>query len=166
MKIPKYPLEQVLHVKKDRVDKAEKVVKEKKRSLEIEEEKLKRVEMERNAVFNHHHDKLTQLRAALDEGTTSHEVLKMKNYLKVVKERLIKEDAKVKTQKEQVKIAQQNLDAALQDLKRKRLEAEKIELHQDEWKKDQRKEAEREEAKEQDEVGNTLFESQRRKRRQ
>ncbi len=58
-------------VKKDRVEKAERVVEEKKRALLVEEEKLKKVEAERNKVRDHHNDKLAQLRKALDEGTYS-----------------------------------------------------------------------------------------------
>ncbi len=60
----KYPLEQVLEVKKDRVEKAEKVVREKKRLLEVEKEKLERVEKERDLVLHHHNEKLSQIREA------------------------------------------------------------------------------------------------------
>ncbi len=125
MKKPEYPLEQVLTVKKDRVEKAEKVVTEKRRALEIEQEKLRKVQEERDAVLKHHDDKLAQLREELDEGTTSEEVLKMKAYLKVVKEKLAKKEEKVKEQQGQVKIAEKNLEIAIQDLNRKRIEEEK-----------------------------------------
>jgi flagellar biosynthesis chaperone FliJ len=165
MKI-KYPLEQVLAVKRDRVEKAEKVVEEKKRALQIEEEKLKKVVEERDAVLNHHNDKLSQLRNALDTGTTSDEVLKMKAYLKVVKERLVKEEAKVKTQQEQVRIAQRNLDEAKRDLKKKRLEEEKISLHKEQWTKELKLEHAKHEAKEQDEIGQVLYEAHRRKKKE
>ncbi len=162
----KYPLEQVLAVKKDRVRKAEKVVEEKKRALNVEEEKLKKVEEERNRVLNHHNDKLAQLRKAMDEGTTSDEVLQMKAYLKVVKEKLKKEEEKVKAQKEQVRIAERNLDEARKELKKKRLEEEKIQLHKEQWTKEARAEADKKEAKEQDEIGQVLHEAQKKKRSQ
>lgn len=161
---PHYPLEQVLSVKKDRVDRAEKVFKEKKKALEIEEEKLKKVEKERDLVRKHHDEKLAQLRKALDEGTTSDEVLGMKAYLKVVKEKLAKEEAKVKEQQKQVKTAEQNLELAKQDLYRKRIEAEKIEIHKVAWNKEKQKEQMRLEAKEQDEVGTTIHQTRRKKR--
>jgi flagellar biosynthesis chaperone FliJ len=160
----KYPLEQVLAVKKDRVEKAEKVVEEKKRALEVELEKLKKVEEERNRVLKHHNEKLAQLRKALDEGTTSDEVLKMKAYLKVVKEKLAKEEEKVKTQKKQVQIAEQNLEHAKTELKKRRLEEEKISLHKGEWTKETRAEEAKQEAKEQDEIGQVLHESHKKKR--
>jgi flagellar biosynthesis chaperone FliJ len=163
MKI-KYPLEQVLAVKRERVEKAEKVVEEKKRALQIEEEKLKKIEEERDRVLNHHNDKLAQLRHALDTGTTSDEVLQMKAYLKVVKERLAKEEAKVKTQKEQVRVAERNLEDARRDLKKKRIEEEKISLHKEQWIKEMKLEHAKQEAKEQDEIGQVLYESQRRKK--
>lgn len=164
-KAVKYPLEQVLAVKRDRVEKAERVVQEKKRALEIEQEKLKRIEEERDKVLSHHNDKLAQLRHALDTGTTSDEVLKMKAYLKVVKEKLIKEEAKVKAQKEQVKVAERHLEEALRDLKKKRLEEEKIGLHKEQWVKEMKHEHAIHEAKEQDELGQLLYESQKRKKK-
>ncbi len=160
----KYPLEQVLAVKKDRVEKAERVVEEKKRALKTEEEKLKKVEEERDKVLNHHKDKLSQLRHALDTGTTSDEVLQMKSYLKVVKEKLVKEEAKVKTQKEQVRVAEKKLEDAKVDLKKKRTEEEKISLHKEQWMKEMRLEEAKKEANEQDEIGQLLYESNKRKR--
>ncbi|MCC5832925.1 MAG: type III secretion T3S chaperone [Chlamydiales bacterium] len=162
----KYPLQQVLIVKKDRVQKAERVVEEKKRALKVEEEKLKKVEEERDAVLNHHDAKLAQLRKVLDEGTTSDEVLQMKAYLKVVKEKLAKEEEKVKQQEQQVRIAERNLEEAKRDLKQKRLEEEKIELHKKEWEKETRAEILKQEAKEQDEIGQVLYESHRKKKKE
>jgi flagellar biosynthesis chaperone FliJ len=163
MKI-KYPLEQVLAVKRDRVEKAEKLVEEKKRALQVEQEKLKKVEEERDRVLNHHNDKLAQLRHALDTGTTSDEVLQMKAYLKVVKEKLAKEEQKVKAQQEQVRIAERNLEDAKRELKKKRLEEEKISLHKEQWVKEMKKEIAKSEAKEQDELGQVLHEAKKRQK--
>ena len=160
----KYPLEQVLAVKHDRVEKAERLVEEKKRALQIEMDKLKKVEEEHNKVKTHHDDKLTQLRFALDTGTTSDEVLQMKAYLKVVKEKLAKEEVKLKAQQEQVRIAERNLNEAKLDLKKKRLEEEKIALHKEHWLKEARKEEDQKEALEQDEIGQLLYEAEKRKR--
>lgn len=159
-----YPLKQVLEVKRDRVEKAEKVVKEKKRALEIEQEKLKKIEAERDAVLRHHNEKLDQLRAALDEGTTSDEVLMMKTYLKIVKEKLVKEEEKVKQQKAQVATAQKNLEEAQATLKRKRVEEEKIKVHKEEWEKQVKRETRVAEEKVQDELGATIHGTQKRKR--
>ncbi len=165
MKI-KYPLEQVLAVKRDRVEKAERVVEEKKRALSVEQEKLNKVEEERDQVLNHHNDKLAQMRQAFDEGTTSAEILQMKAYLKVVKERLAKEEAKVKEQQEQVRIAEHNLESAKQDLLRRRMEEEKISLHKEQWMKEAKIEVAKEEAKVQDEIGQVLYEGRRRKKKE
>lgn len=165
-KLPKYPLEQVLSVKKERVRKAEKVVEEKKKALEVEQEKLKKVEAERDAVFKHHNEKLAQLRKALDEGTTSDEVLQMKAYLKIVKEKLVKEDAKVKEQKAQVRTAERNLEDAKKELHKKRIEEEKIKMHHEQWLKEIKSELSKQEAKEHDEIGQVLYESHRRKKKE
>lgn len=161
-----YPLQQVLAVKKDRVQKAERVVEEKKLALQVEEERLKKVEEERDAVLQHHDDKLAQLRKALDEGTTSDEVLQMKAYLKIVKEKLATEEEKVKKQQEQVRIAENALEEAKKDLNQKRIEEEKIEMHKKEWEKEMKAEMAKHEAKEQDEIGQVLYESHRKKKKE
>lgn len=163
--VDKYPLEQVLEIKKDRVDKAEQVVKEKQRTLEIEQEKLRQVEMERDAAKEHHDDKLAQLRKVLDEGTTSPEVQQMKAYLKVVKEKLAKEEGKVKEQKKQVKKAEEELESAKLNLKQKRIEVQKIEMHKEEWTKEANKERLREETRIHDELGQTIHQANKRKKR-
>lgn len=158
----KYPLEQVLAVKRDRVEKAEKVVEEKKRALKVEQEKLEKLEAEMNRVLDHHSAKLAQLRHALDTGTTSDEVLQMKAYLKTVKDKLEKEKAKVKAQTQVVKTALRNLELAREELKKKRLEEEKILLHKEQWVKEMKKEINKKEAAVEDEIGQVLHESKRR----
>lgn len=165
MKLPKYPLEQVLEIKHDRVKKAQKVVDEKKRILEGEEKKLYELEKERDRVLHHHNDKLKQLRAVLDEGTTSTEVIQMKVYLKITKEKLVKEEAKVKEQQKQVQTAKKNLEAAQKELYRKRIEEEKIILHKDNWMMQTKIEIEKNEAKEHDEIGQVFYESAKRKKK-
>ncbi|MCB1180441.1 MAG: type III secretion T3S chaperone [Chlamydiia bacterium] len=159
-----YPLEQVLEVKRDRVKRQEKVVIEKKKVFEGELEKLKKVEKERNKVLNHKNEKLAQLRKTLDEGSTSPEIQQMKVYLKVVTENLKVEEEKVKKQKEQVKIAEKNLETAKEELRLKRKETDKLEIHKEEWLKVEKKELARKEGIVQDEVGQTIYESQKRKR--
>lgn len=161
---PKYPLQQVLEVKKDRVQKAERVVDEKERALEIEQEKLKKVIAARDQVAQHKEDKVRQIDDAFKKGTTSDEVLQKKAYLKVVDEKLAAEEKKVQEQKEQVKKAEKNLEEAKEDLRQKRKEEEKIELHRQQWEKEQKIELGRQEAKEQDEIGQLLYESYKRKK--
>lgn len=163
-RLPEYPLKQVLEVKKNRVEKAEKVVNEKKKALEIEEEKLQKIVKERDLVLDHHNDKLTQQRKALDEGTTSPEIQQMKAYLKVVKEKLKKEEAKVKQQQDQVTNAKKNLETARQDWLLKRKEAEKIELHKEQWEKEANIEFDRKQTAEQDEVGTVIHQANKRKK--
>lgn len=165
MKKPVYPLEQVLAVKKDRVEKAEKVVRDKQRALEVEQEKLKKAEDERNQVKNHHDEKLAQLRKALDEGTTSPEVIQMKVYLKIVKEKLAKEEEKVKKQREAVRLAEKNLEDARRELKKRRVEEEKIKIHKEHWNKEMQAELSKKEAIEHDEIGQTMYEPHRKKKR-
>lgn len=158
-----YPLEQVLEVKKERVKRAEKVVDEKKRALEIEQEKLKKVEAERDEIKRHHREKLEQIRHAFDLGTTSEEVLQKKAYLKVVEQRVNKVEQRVAEQIKQVQAAENALTAAQQELHIKRMEEEKLTLHREEWIKEMKKELAHQEAKEQDEIGQLLYESRKRK---
>lgn len=152
-----YPLKQVLEIKIRRVEDQEKVVQEKRDLLAREQEKLKQREAERDKVLQHHTDKLNQMRAEMDGGTTSPKIQQMKAYIKVVKERLKTEEKKVKDQKDQVQLAEKNLQQALDDLKAKRLEVDKLKSHRVDWETAMRKELEVIEGREQDELGNTIF---------
>ncbi len=162
----RYPLEQVLQVKRKREDDAAKVVKEKKQALEKEEEKLMKLVAKRDEVKNHYDDKLKQLRQTLDEGTTSDKIQQAKSYLKIVQGNLEKEEKKVKEQKDQVAIAQKNYEAALADLKARRQEVEKIRIHKEEWEKEESKRIELKEENEQDEIGSTMYLNKQRKDKQ
>lgn len=159
-----YPLKQVLEIKHKRVEEAEKVVKEKQILLQKEEEKLAQREAERNKVLKHQKEKLAQMREEMDHGTTSPKIQQMKAYLKVVQEKLLTEEKKVKDQKEQVEIAQKNLEVAKKDLEHKRQEVDKLETHQKDWEKEMRKEMEIIEGREQDELGNTMYTVNQRRR--
>jgi flagellar biosynthesis chaperone FliJ len=158
-----YPLQDVLLVKYRRVEQAEKVVKEKMELLRLEEEKLKKREEERNKVRNHRIEKLQQLRDTLDHASSSPKIQQMKAYLKVVDEKLILEEKKVVEQKEQVKIAEKNLEAARQELKKKRLEVDKLEQHREEWVMEMKKELDIIDGREMDELGQLIYELNKRK---
>lgn len=153
---PVYPLKQVIDVKKKRVEDAEKMVLLKREALAKEEEKLKEREKERDVVKKHQKDKLKQMRDEMDHGTTSPKIQQMKAYLKVVDEKLQVEEKKVLDQKEQVKIAEKNLEAAKEELKRKRQEVDKLLTHKVDWEKEMKKEEEIQEGREQDEIGSVM----------
>lgn len=152
-----YPLQQIITVKENRVKEQEKVVAEKREALQKEKEKLEKAEQERDKVKQHQRDKLTQLREKLDTGTTSPEVLQMKAYLKVVQEKLVAEEKKVKDQEAQVEQAEKNLEVALEQLRLRRQEVDKLLTHRKDWLKQARFEIERAEAVEQDEMGSIIF---------
>ncbi len=159
-----YPLAQVLQVKMRRVENAEEVVKEKKALLEKERQKLKEREAEREKVKNHHNAKLFQMREEMDHGTTSPKIQQMKVYLKIVKEKLVVEDKKVADQQLQVETAIKNLEAAKEELKRKRQEVDKLETHKIDWNREMRKEEEVMEGREMDELGTVIFLTNERKK--
>lgn len=148
-----YPLKQVIEVKQRRVEDAEKVVKEKQLALENEQKKLAEREAERDKVKTHKKDKLQQLRDTMDAGTTSPKIQQMKVYLKLVDEKLLVEEKKVKEQKEQVVTAEKNLEQAKENLRQKRLEVDKLMMHKKDWEKEARKALEILEGREQDELG-------------
>lgn len=154
---PVYPLAQVIDVKKRRVEEAEKVVAEKKIALEQEIEKLTARQKERDQVKDHRQAKLDQLRSEMDHGTTCPKIIQMKVYLKIVDEKLKIEEKKVSDQKEQVKIAEQNLENAKIELKRKRQEVDKLLTHKKDWEIEARKEEEIMEGREQDELGSVMY---------
>ena len=155
--LPPYPLEQVLEVKKKRVEDAEALVKEKTKALEIEQEKLKKREEERDKVKHHYDDKLAQLRHELDTGTTSDKIDQAKVYIKVVQERVKVEEKKVKDQQAQVEAAEKNLELAKNQLRQRQKEQDKIETHKKEWIKDTLKEVAVMQTREEDEIGSTMF---------
>lgn len=159
-----YPLKQVLEVKQKRVDDAEKVVNEKLKALEKEQEILKQKEADRDKAKKHYEDKLKQMRKLMDEGTTSPKILQMKAYLKVAKERVTLEEKKVVDQKKQVETAEKNLEAAKATLKLKRLEVDKLQSHRVDWTKEMRKELDVIEAREQDELGSVMYTTRSRKK--
>ena len=157
MKMPVYPLLEVVSIKKRRVEVQEKLVKEKKIKLEQEIEKLKTRESERDKVLKHHNDKLDQLRHELDTGTTTDKIKMMKVYLKEVKEKLKIEEKKVKEQKDQVELARKDLDVAEKELKKRRQDVDKLNIHRTDWEKEAKIEIEIKELAEQDEMGTVIF---------
>lgn len=148
-----YPLEEVLEIKRRRVEEAEKILKQKIAALEAEKKKLQECEAARDKVKEHLSDKMKQLRAILDEGTTSPKIEEGRVYIKVVKERLVVEDKKVAEQQKQVDTAEANVEEARTQLKKRRQEVDKLAIHRVDWWKEMNKELEIAEGREQDEVG-------------
>lgn len=164
MAAPKYPLAQVVEIKKRRVEKQEEVVKQKREALAAEERKLAEREKERAKVKSHYDDKLKQMRDELDHETNTDKIKQMKYYLKEVQEKLKIEDKKVKEQQEQVKLAEKEVEVALEELRKKRLEVDKLKTHQIDWEKEMRKEQEVIDGREQDEMGTIIFSKHQRER--
>ena len=160
-----YPLEEILSIKRKRVDEALEELKRKELAHQHEKEILAQKEAERDKVLNHRNDKLQQLRDTLDHETRSTKVQQMKAYLKIVKEKLIVEEKKVEDQKEQVEIARTNVEIAKEELRLRRKEVDKLEKHREEWFKKAKKEQAIAEEKEMDEMGSIMFLSQMRQRK-
>jgi len=161
-----YPLAQVLQVKQKRVEDAEVVVKECIRALEKEQEILEQKKAERDKVKQHYQDKLSQLRALMDEGTTSPKIQSTKAYLKIVQEKIVIEEKKVADQQKVVEAAEKKLEEARADLKRKQQEVDKFMEHRKSWTKEMLKEEQIIEGREQDDLGETVFLSRRHKNKQ
>jgi chromosome segregation ATPase len=157
--LPQYPLEQVLDVKRKRSAEAEKVVAEKKRALEREQEKLKTAQEARDKVKTHYDDKLTQFRQLLDEGTTTDKIQQSKVYIKIVEEKLRAEQEKVKKQQSEVDNAQAALNVAREEWKMRQKEVDKIETHREEWLKEALQELLVIEIREQDELGSIIHQN-------
>lgn len=157
-----YPLKQVLEIKERRVEQAEKVLKEKIEALNKEKEKLAQREKERDKVLYHRNDKLKQLRDEMDHETTTVKIQQMKAYLKIVIEKLENEEKKVQEQKRNVQTAQEAVDRAKEELRIKRMEVDKLLLHRKEWIEEMKKEEEIAEGNLMDEVGQIIYEINRR----
>lgn len=148
-----YPLEQLMTIKKNRFDQAVKTLEQKKEILEKAYEKLYVVTQDRDQILTHKRAKLTQLREALDEGTTTDKIQQMKGYLKIVDEKLADKEKKVVEQQKQVDLAQKQVDIATDELFQRKKDLEKLEMHKQEWEKEVRYWAEQKEAVEHDEQG-------------
>jgi len=159
-----YPLHQLQVIKKKKLEEAERVLREKKEKLAAEEEKLKKLEDERDKVKKHRQDKLTQLRAALDEGMRTDKIEQMRLYMKLVDEKLKVHEKKVADQIKQVEKAELEVEEARKAMVKREREVEKLKEHAHEWKKEEAKELEKEEAKETDEMGSTRFIMKKKKR--
>lgn len=152
----KYPLEQVVAIKKRRLEEAEKVLAEKKRLLQQEEEKLKEAEKKRDEVKNQRHISLTQLREKLDQGTTSDKIQQLKQYIKHVDELLKVEETKVAEQKKKVVAAEEQVESARKELFKKQKDMEKLSIHHGEWEREKKIDAEKKEDVVTDEIGNSM----------
>jgi hypothetical protein len=161
----RYPLEQLGLIKQKKLDEAEKVLREKKKILEKEEEKLLVAEKERDIVKEHRFAKLTQLRQQLDEGAPATKVTQARQYLKLVDEKLKVKEQKVKEQKKAVDAANAQVEIARADLIRKQYDVEKIQIHRTEWEKEQKALEQLQENIETDELGSTFHERHKRKRK-
>lgn len=149
----KYPLQDVLKIKKRKFEQAVKVFEEKTQKLLDEEEKLYQAEEDKNKVLEHKVAKLNQIRQALDKGEKYKKIEMMKNYLDIVKEQLKEKECNVETQKKEVAKAEKELEEAKKNLFEKKKDLEKLNIHKDEWKKETALEEKREEAVREDEMG-------------
>lgn len=157
-----YPLEQIAIIKQKKLDEAEKVLREKKKTLEQETEKLKVVEKERDEVKEHRIAKLTQVREKMDEGAPSDKIQQMRYYLKVVDEKLKTKEQKVKEQLKIVDKAKEQVEIARTDLLKKQQDVEKMQTHRKEWEKEMKAIAEHKEGVESDEMGSSMHQRIRR----
>lgn len=152
-----YPLEQLITIKKKRLDKALKLLEEKKKILDKEKKALISLEKERDEVLKHKKDKLKQLDKLFDEGTTSDKIKQIKTYIKTVDEKLKEKQKKVDAQKKKVEEAKKQLELAKKEFFQRQKDVEKLDIHKKEWKKDINKWIEHQEAIQEDELGSIKF---------
>ncbi len=148
-----YPLEQLLSIKKNRLDQAIKILDEKKLLLQKAQDQLRAATQQRDQVRAHKVAKLQQLRETLDEGASTDKIQQMKAYLKLVDGQLTEKEKKVQEQQKQVTLAQKQVDLAAEEVRQKRIDLEKLTLHKEEWSKEVRTWIERKEEVEHDEQG-------------
>lgn len=166
MKLPKYPLEQLVLIKTKRLEEAQKKLKEKKAALEKEQAKLKKLEEECQKVFDHKQEKIKQLDDEMNAGTTSHKIDVANKYLKVVEEDLKQKKRKVTEQDKIVKTAFSAVEIARMEMLKKQQDLEKLEIHRAEWKKGVLKELEIKQEQEGEEMGSAKFSLMQREKKQ
>jgi flagellar biosynthesis chaperone FliJ len=153
----KYPLEQLIFIKKKKLQESERALREKKEALAAAKHKLQQVELERDKAKAHKLEKLKQLRDGLDEGKPTTKIEQIRIYMKIVEEKLQSQEKRVAAQKEEVVKAEEAVEAARRDMFKRQRDVEKLKEHKGMWTKEMRKELEKEEAKEEDETGAIHF---------
>jgi len=151
--MPRYPLKQLAEIKQKNLETAESALRDKKRILEQEQTSLTKKEKERDVVKEHRIDKLQQLRDHMDEGAVPHKVEQMKQYLKLVDEKLAVKQQAVVEQKKKVKLAEEEVDKARKELIECQQDVEKMRLHRKEWDREMHLIEEQREGVEMDEIG-------------
>lgn len=151
--MPRYPLKQLAEIKQKNLETAEITLRDKKRILEQEQTSLTKKEKERDVVKEHRIDKLQQLRDHMDEGAVPHKVEQMKQYLKLVDEKLVVKQQVVVEQKKKVKLAEEEVDKARKELIECQQDVEKMRLHRKEWDREMHLIEEQKEGIEMDEIG-------------
>jgi hypothetical protein len=158
-----YPLEQLAIIKQKKCDEAEKVLREKKKALEQEMEKLNAAQQERDEVKAHRIAKLEQLREHMDAGDPSAKIEQMRYYLKTVDEKLRGKEVKVKEHQKLVDNATIAVETARTDLIKRQHDVEKMHQHRKEWEKEQKAIEEHKESLDADEIGSSLHQRRRKK---
>ncbi len=151
--MPRYPLKQLAEIKQKNLETAEINLRDKKRVLEQEQTSLTKKEKERDLVKEHRIDKLQQLRDHMDEGAVPHKVEQMKQYLKLVDEKLAVKQQAVIEQKKKVKLAEEEVGKARKELIECQQDVEKMRLHRKEWDREMHLIEEQKEGVEMDEIG-------------
>lgn len=151
--MPRYPLKQLAEIKQKNLETAEINLRNKKRILEQEQTSLTKKEKERDLVKEHRIDKLEQLRDHMDEGAVPHKIEQMKQYLKLVDEKLFIKQQAVVEQRKKVTLAEQEVDKARKELIECQQDVEKMRLHHKEWEREMHLIEEQKEGIEMDEIG-------------
>lgn len=162
----RYPLHQLVLIKKRRLEEAEKVLKLKRQELIKEEEKLKKVEEERDKTLKHFEEKTDQLKQLQASLTSAEKIENQKRYIQTVQIELDEKQAKVKEQKLEVKKAEDAVETARLLMLKKQQEVEKLRLHEKSWKKEIRIEELRKEGIETDDIGTASFVKKQQSRKQ
>ncbi len=149
----KYPLHQLMAIKKNRYDQAIIELEKRKQELQKEEEKLQPLEKARDEVLHHKQEKLAQMRQTLDGGTTADKIQQMKEYLSLVDEQLAEKEQKVASQKKVVSQKQEEVEKATELVFMREKDVEKLLEHQKDWSEEARYMEKKAEEKEQDELG-------------
>ena len=152
----RYPLEQLVEIKKRRLDEAERLLKERREGLKKEKEKQIKLEEVRNKIGQHRADKIQQLRDELDRESSTDKITLMRDYLKVVNAELEQKEKKVQDQIKEVEKAEERVEEARKNMVKKHYDIEKLKIHRTEWSKEIKALTEYEEGLETDEMGTVI----------
>lgn len=155
-----YPLEEICKVKEERKNRAARVVQEKQRILDAEEQKLQQLQAEYQQQIDYKTNRINDLMDMRDRGEITPSYYKqMMLFTIVLDEKIMTAYKYIEQQRVVIQKAQKAVNDAKAELKLREIEVDKIKEHKKEWVEEEKKRVDEIIEDELDEIGALMIES-------